>query len=488
MLALGWSGACATDAGIDDNKGGSGGADASTDGGGGVANTGAISSSDSGWPIGKFGGACQKNDHCESKLCVDVGKAKPNFVCTVPCSEAGSACPSGGYCAYHPDAGYVCVPENGNQCDTCVTDAECANVADRCTPSPNIDRFCARDCSFDGICPTGMTCVTTSTYPKGGVGGGSADGGFPDSGLGEAGPPSKAPRFCVPQNDESCPCNSERAGVKRKCSQTSGSTVCEGTESCNGTTTKWEGCTAGSPQPEVCDGADNDCNGTADDGSDQALCAGQGNPVHATWKCSFGQCEIGACDTGWINYPATLPPSAGCPCGIDSSEPDDTCGKAKDVGFVTDANTTALAIKGKLSGDGDEDWYTFEARDSNESGTNSYHVRMQFTAPANSTEFVFDVLRGGPCKVPDSKHSILTSYTWCVDGDGGQIAGKPLGEKSCGASAPVHCGPHTKRYYVRVKRAQGVAGTCAEYTLTVTAKGGGTCDFTQACDPQVDET
>lgn len=478
------SAACATDAGIDDGKGGGSSVDASTDGSGGG---GAITSTDSGFPIGKFGGSCLKNEHCETKLCVDVGQTKPNLVCSLPCSETGKACPNGGYCAFHPDHGYVCVPENGNQCDPCITSAECLNVSDKCTPSPNVDRFCARDCSFDGICPTGMSCVSTAGYPGGGFGGGTADAGAPDAGSGEAGPTAKPPRFCVPDNDESCPCNTERDGVKRRCTQTSGSTTCEGTESCNGATTKWEGCTAGSPQPEVCDGADNDCNGTPDDGTDQALCAGQGNPVHATWACNFGQCEIGSCDSGWVNYPANLPPSAGCPCEIDAAEPNNGCANATVVGNVSDGNTTALTIKGKLSGENDVDWYTFEARDTDEGTTNSYHVSMKFTAPANSSEFVFDVVRGDSCQVPDSKHSDLSSYTWCVDGDGGQIGGKPLGEKSCGASAPVHCGPHTKRYYVRVKRALGQAGTCAEYTLTVTAKGGGTCDFTQACDPQVSE-
>ncbi len=479
--------ACAKDAGIEDT--GTGGADASSEGtggasGGGNGNFGGIGASDGGWPIGKFGSPCQKDEHCEKDLiCVDIGQGAPALTCVTPC-DANKACPTGAYCAFHPDKGYVCVPDKGNQCDPCITNADCQNVGDVCTPSPNVDRFCARDCSFDGQCPSGMTCVTEDGYPTGVPGSGGTAGG--DGGVGEAGPPSKTPRICVPQNDESCPCNSERDGVKRRCTQTSGTLVCEGTEQCNGASGKWEGCTAGAPQPETCDGADNDCNGTPDDGTPDKLCASQGNPIHATWACNVGQCEIASCDSGWVNYPPTLPPSAGCPCEIGKDEPNDTCAKATAVGSVTDANTTALNITGRLTSDADSDWYTFDTVDSDEGTTNSYHIKIGFTAPPSNGEFVFDVVRGDACKVPDAKHKELTDYDWCVDGSG-KVGGKDVGEKSCGPTAPLHCGPHGKKYFVRVHRAIGVAGTCAQYTLTITAKGGGTCDFTQACDPQVDE-
>ncbi|MBX3126739.1 MAG: hypothetical protein KF718_08470 [Polyangiaceae bacterium] len=475
-IAAAWS--CATDAGIE-GTGGKGGADAGQDSSsGGVGNT---TSGDGSWPIGKFGAACNFNEQCESKLCVDVGQSTPNFICTTPCVE-GQNCPSSGHCAFHPEHGYLCVPDKGSQCKPCITSADCATVSDRCTPSPNIDRFCARDCSFDGQCPAGTTCVLVSGYPGGSLGGGDPG----DASVGEGGA-SKPPRFCVPTNDESCPCGPDRDGVKRKCSQTSGGLTCEGTETCSGGSGQWQGCTAGAPSPEICDGVDNDCNGTADDGTAQALCSHLGNPVNATWACNQGQCEIDSCSAGYVNYPPTLPPSAGCPCKLDAAEPNETCATATDLGFITDANTNAITMKGTLSSAADVDWYTFEARDHNEGTTNSYHVRLQFTIPANNSEFQFDVVRSDTCKVPDAKHSSLTSYNWCVDGNGGLLNGKPLGQSVCGPTAAAHCGPHTKRYYVRVKRTQGAPGTCAEYTLTATAKGGGTCDFTQACDPQVSE-
>jgi hypothetical protein len=116
-----------------------------------------------------------------------------------------------------------------------------------------------------------------------------------------------------------------------------------------------------------------------------------------------------------------------------------------------------------------------------------YDAFYKLDHPAEQiTAFVFDVVRGAVCGTPDSKHSDLTSYDWCVDGTG-TVGPNTVGEQSCGATAPIHCGPHGKPYFIRVKRKPGATPTCSAYTLTVTATGGGTCDFTQACDTQIDE-
>lgn len=471
--------ACAENVGVDDGPGGKGG-DASTEGGGGTgAKDGGVSGNDGGWPTGSFGSPCTKTSDCGTGFCTDIGQAASKSVCVEKCT-AGKACPAGGYCTFHEGHGYICVPDTQNQCAKCTTDAECPNIGDRCTPSPKIDRFCARDCSFDQQCPTGFECVSSGSYPPGMP---QPDAGAPDAAVGDAG--AKPAKMCVPVSGDSCPCNSKRDGVKRRCTKTNGSVTCEGTEICNGAKQQWEGCTAGSPQPELCDGADNDCNGTPDDGTITQLCPG--TAPHATWKCAFGACEVGTCDAGWAAFPPG-PAKNGCACQLDASEPgNDTCSAtATSAGSVTDANTTPLAIKGTLSSATDVDWWRFDTVDSNESTTNSYHIKIEFTAPTTNSEFTFDVIRGAACATPDSKHSDLTSYDWCVDGTG-TVGGKTVGEKACGATAPIHCGPHTKPYFVRVKRKSGSTPTCSQYTLTVTAKGGGTCDFTQACDPQINE-
>jgi hypothetical protein len=55
------------------------------------------------------------------------------------------------------------------------------------------------------------------------------------------------------------------------------------------------------------------------------------------------------------------------------------------------------------------------------------------------------------------------------------------GEAPCAPQGGVHCADHSITYYVRVYRKGGVMGTCTPYTVTITAKGGDPCDFTQKC-------
>jgi hypothetical protein len=464
--------ACATDPGLDTPKGGK--KDASGDGSGGG---GGIPSGDA-WPQGGFGSPCTVQTDCIEGKCVDTGQGKPKLTCVLPCKTTGNACPNGAYCTFHPDEGYICVPDVGNQCSKCISDADCPSTGDKCVPSPKIDRFCARDCSYDSQCPAGNVCVAVGDYPP------DAGASAPDGGsVGDAGSPTKPLKMCVPSGNESCPCNAKRDGVKRVCTSTSGSVVCEGTETCNGSTSKWEDCSASTPKPEICDGADNDCNGTKDDGTPAALCGTA--PPHATWTCNVGVCEVEACEDGWSQFPPGNP-SAGCTCQTDTGEPNDTCATPKASGSVSDANTTALTLSGHLSSSSDVDWFQFDTVDSDEGTTNSYHIKIVFSAPATNNEFIFDVVRGAVCGTPDAKHSDLTSYDWCVDGTG-TVGGNTVGESSCGPTAPIHCGPHGKPYFIRVKRKPGATPTCDEYKLTVTAKGGGSCDFTQACDTQIDE-
>jgi len=486
---------CAKDAGVTTPGGGGsaaadGGQDGSTGGGGATG--------DSGFPKLGFGSPCKNGSDCESGQCTDVGQTTPSFVCTTPCQK-GQAC-AAGYCAFQPDRGYVCIPDNGGECAPCTTNADCSNIGDRCVASPKFDLFCARDCSFDGVCPSGFSCVAPDSYGPGG-GAGPGDAGTStgqDGGAGEAGPPTEPPRICVPDNGDSCPCGKARDGVKRTCEQTSGGLTCQGKETCNGSSGQWEGCTAGSPQPEVCDGADDNCDGVVDGNANGSqppisqLCPSAA-PAHSQWSCdkTKGTC-VPNCDPGWNAYPATLKPSAGCICQDDKTEPNDTCAAASAEGSVSDADTTAITISGRLSSDSDEDWYKFATVDSDEGSTNSYHIKIVFTAPLpTNNEFVFDVIRGSTCAAPDSAHSNLTSYDWCVDGNGKDSSGVTIGEATCGTTSTIHCGPHDKSYLVRVHRNPTATGTCKSYTLAITAKGGGACDFSRpsgACDKQVSET
>ncbi|MCC6213905.1 MAG: hypothetical protein IT376_03490 [Polyangiaceae bacterium] len=489
-VALGIAWACASPGEIDEPspRQDSGAEDATTDGpavdsgsggGGGSGGgwpTGGAGGTGGGWPGGDFGDGCVADSGCKSGECTDVGQKDQNRVCTQPCTE-GTACPSGGYCAWIDGRGYTCIPDADSQCAPCTTDADCTSAGDKCRAAPDGSRFCARDCGFDGACPTGAECAADA-------------GEAPDGGVaGDAGGPTKPPRQCVPQAGGSCPCDARRNGVTRTCSKTEGTLTCEGQETCNGATSAWEGCTAGTPSPETCDGADNDCNGSRDDGDPAALCAAQTPVPNASWTCdtTLGSCVIGACTTGFINYPPSLPPSAGCPCPIEASEPaNDACATAIDVGSVTDdpASAAPLSISGRLTSDADVDWFRFQAVDFDEATTNNYHVKIGFLEPATNAEFVFDVIRGDACAEPDAAHASLVGYDWCVNGVGSQPG---QGEQTCSAEGAIHCGPHTSTYLIRVRRVAGATGTCDRYTLQITGRGvDGDCDFndtTGQCDP-----
>lgn len=505
-------GACATGTevpGGDQPSGGSGGTGGSADDGGpGDAKTDGTGS-------GKFGDKCSNDGDCSSGVCTKLGTGGGAVsVCTTPC-VSGSACPSSGYCEFVLGSGYQCVPDSGTLCAVCTDDASCGDVGARCLLAPQNDKFCARDCSWDGLCPNGFECVDADAYegtgggdggaPDAGTDGGAKDAGTDaggkdagtdagsdaggkdagadaskDSGAEDAGSGTKkGEKYCVPVNGQSCACESKRDGVERTCKKSSSQGQCPGTQKCDGKTASWSTCDAKDPAPEVCNGIDDDCNGQVDDGDPDALCKSQGGtPAHAHWACVSGQCKLGSCDAGWTNYPPG-PPSAGCACALDSTEPNEQCSAAKTVGPVSDGSATPVVVTGTLSGANDSDWYQFDASDVAETTTNSYHLSIHLTAPSPNNEFVFDVIRGSNCS--GTAHSAFTDYDWCVDFTSGT-----LGEAVCSADGDVHCGDHTSHYFVRVYRKAGATATCTQYKLSIQGAGASStaCGASDTCDPQ----
>ena len=468
----------AGEAGASGSAGASGeGGEAGAGGEGGTAGSGGTNGG--GWPGGTggastwgkfaFGVTCNTDDQCDSEQCTDVGQKEPYKICTEPCVPD---CRPNAYCITHAEKGEICVPDRDNQCATCASNAECLNLGDICVQSPKTDRFCGRDCSADGTCPTGFECAGPDTYDPGAV--------VPDVGV--------AAGICVPEAADSCPCDAKRDEIVRMCEGDFQGTICKGRETCDAGTGAWVGCDADAPTSELCDGIDNDCDDAVDNGTDEDLCSHLTLPNFGSWACEAGQCIIGDCPPGTTFYPPTLPPSAGCACEFEDTEQignirNDTCENASFINSTSDVNLPPFAISGRLTSDADVDWYSFEVIDDPENNTNSYHVDIQFVQPSGNQEFVFDIIRGGSCPAAgvDAAHSGLTSYNWCVNGDDGA-----LGEATCSATGAKTCGPHSSIYYLAVKRKAGVAGTCREYVINVKGNGGA-CDFTNACDPQVSE-
>jgi hypothetical protein len=470
--------ACAQGNQNDPGNSGQGGA-----GGGGTGGEGAGSSI----PPGQIGGKCEDHASCVDGSCIQVGSGK---FCTVPCPPD---CPANTYCAII-DGDPMCVPDLGSQCLPCTTNLECLNPSDQCLTAPAGDKFCARDCTTDEQCPNGFTCEELAKYPpKPGGGGGEPDAGAPDGGADDAGtdtdgggtpkpPPGTPYKFCVPNGTFSCPCTGKRDGVTRSCTFKNVFGSCGGTETCNGDQSKWDECTAQVPAAESCNAKDDDCDGTKDEGEANELCKSEGPPPpNASWACSSaGVCGLGPCAPGWANFPPG-PLKEGCTCPVEVGEPNDACANATAAGSVSDTAGSSLTITGTLSSQQDVDVWSFDTIDTAEPNTNSYHISIDFTAPTPNNEFLFDVVRGPDClDMPSGGIAGLTAYDWCVDG---KSADGLAGEAICAndGTQPVHCNDNSSKYYLRVHRKLGAAGTCTQYSITITGKGGDPCDFTKQC-------
>lgn len=423
---------------------------------------------------GELGAPCAVVSDCAEGTCANTGAGK---ICTTECPPA---CPSGMYCATVGDKS-LCVNDDNQQCAQCATTKDCAEPSSVCLTAPLGDKFCARDCTAMSDCPDGYACMDAADYASGSSGGSGTDGGV-DGGKTDAGADASSggsgAKVCVPKNGLSCPCGSKRAGVTHACKRTNPHGSCEGVETCDGTTKKWSGCTAGEPKAEICNGKDDNCSGQIDEGDPSALCSGTA-PPNTAWTCTSGKCVGGACADGWLAYPKG-DPSDGCLCKAEAGEPaNNTCAGAKDAGTVADTGGE-LVMTGTLSSDIDVDYWKFTAKDAAEADTNSFHVAIDFTAPANNSEFVFDVMRGvGECKpAPSGPSTSLTSFDWCVDGMSGDGT---KGQGTC--TSP--CKDFSSDYFIRVTRKAGATKTCTEYKLKVTAKGGlgRPCDFAANCMP-----
>jgi len=113
-------------------------------------------------------------------------------------------------------------------------------------------------------------------------------------------------------------------------------------------------CTAGTlvcagavtPQLEVCDGKDNDCDGSVDEdfdlqtdprhcGSCDHICA----YTNGIGLCSKGQCQMGPCQTGWANADGN--PNNGCEYACTPDGPEVCDGKDNDCTALSTGMTRA---------------------------------------------------------------------------------------------------------------------------------------------------
>ncbi len=186
---------------------------------------------------GEPGASCVAAADCDSGVCVDSPTGK---ICTITCTDC---CPNGFKCATYKsgvDPVLACLPAWTELCRPCQADAECAgDQGALCVTYGGSGSFCAAACATNSDCPEGFACQAS----QGSVGAGNQ---------------------CVKQGGE-CACSpaATAVGAKTTCSVSNDSGTCSGVRKC--TLSGLTPCPATTPAAEVCDGADNNCNGQTDE-------------------------------------------------------------------------------------------------------------------------------------------------------------------------------------------------------------------------------
>ena len=279
----------------------------------GTADTGAADTSTG--PVDDFGKPCKADADCKSGYCVE---GYNGYVCTQTCG-GGATCPKGHACTKvdvgAKEAVFLCLAQVSKICHPCATDLDCSGG--RCVQQGS-ESFCAPVCGdgTSGACPTSHACV--ETVAKSGA---------------------AAEQLCMPKSG-SCNCSATTVGVVRACQQNAGPLTCYGVEICQAA--GWSGCQLAD---EVCDGKDNNCDGTIDEGFVDAnggytttkACGACGNDCsftsypNATSICAldggFAACAM-KCDPNTFDVDDN--PKTGCECVFASATdlpdgPDQNC-------------------------------------------------------------------------------------------------------------------------------------------------------------------
>lgn len=142
-------------------------------------------------------------------------------------------------------------------CQPCRTDLDCKTTDANhvCIPDGNEGSWCGIQCAVTGDCPDGFECKTIR----------------PEL------------RQCIPVDGGTCPCLQRyvEAGFLTTCWRENEHGRCEQDRRCD------QPCTVRTPQVEVCNGIDDDCDGATDDGLGSTTC-GEGECQVTTQNCVNG--------------------------------------------------------------------------------------------------------------------------------------------------------------------------------------------------------
>ena len=249
---------------------------------------------------------CAENKDCASGWCIETSEGR---VCSALCIDA---CPSGFFCGPVSNTGtdvtYICLPKFADLCRPCITDADCnapgAPGGAACLDYGAEGRFCGGACSASA-CPEGYAC--------------------------DAGQCRRVGVACE------CSWKAIKEAATTICAASNELGTCPGQRSC--LSGKLSDCSAPTAVLESCDGHDNDCDGTIDEGLTGETC---------TSATPDGTCTgLSVCQGGVLSCTAPTPAPEACN-GLD----DDCDGKADDGFGDLDGDGVADCVSEDDDGDG----------------------------------------------------------------------------------------------------------------------------------------
>ncbi len=216
---------------------------------------------------------CKQNDQCDAGVCLDTHEGKK---CAKKCTDT---CPQGYACkniSSSGDALFFCVSTQVTICAPCKEHKDCVvnGVDSLCLDYGEDGKFCGAPCKTDKECPSDYTCADakdangktvkqckTKFTTSGGSGKTCKTDAECDAKTGESCVAGK----CAIGKNKTCGCSdwAKSKGAETNCAISNEYGTCKATRKC--TQAGLGKCEAEAPKSEVCNGIDDDCNGTKDD-------------------------------------------------------------------------------------------------------------------------------------------------------------------------------------------------------------------------------